>query len=132
MISLINPTGKAIRSDSEGDGHYGARRGAVRHKGIDLLCVPGQDVLSPVAGFMLRVAFPYADDLSWTGIVIQGDWCRLKMFYLEPYINITGAKVSAGQPVGKAQDISRRYSDKMQPHIHLEFEEISQDPAMFL
>ena len=131
MIDLINPTGKGIRSDSAGDGHWQANRGDRRHKGIDLLCDPGQDILSPIKGFVMRVAYPYGDDSSWKGIVIQGDWCRIKMYYLDPFVRI-GRQVTQGEPIGKAQNISLRYGDKMRPHVHLEFEEIIPNPELYL
>ena len=131
MINLINPTGKGIRSDSAGDGHWQAMRGGRRHKGVDFLCDPGQDVLAPIKGFILRTAHPYGDDLSWKGIVIQGDWCRIKMYYLDPFVRI-GRQVVQGESIGKAQNISLRYSEGMRPHIHLEFEEIIPNPELYL
>jgi len=131
MIDLINPTGKGIRSDSAGDGHWQARRGSRLHKGIDLLCTPGQDIVAPIKGFIIRVAFPYADDISWKGIVIAGDWCRIKMYYLEPFVGI-GKEVYCGESIGKAQNISLRYGGDMRPHIHLEFEEIIPNPELFM
>jgi len=131
MIDLINPTGRGIRSDSEGDGHWQAKRGDRRHKGIDLFCDPGQDILSPIKGFIMRIAYPYADDLSWKGIVIQGDWCRIKMYYLDPFVRI-GRQIIQGEVIGKAQNISLRYGDKMRSHVHLEFEEIIPNPELYL
>jgi len=131
MINLLNPTGKGIRSDSAGDGHWQANRGDRRHKGIDLLCDPGQDILSPIKGFVTRVAYPYADDPSWKGIVIQGDWCRIKMYYLDPFVRI-GRQVTQGEVIGKAQNISLRYGGDMRAHVHLEFEEIIPNPELYL
>lgn len=131
MINLLNPTGKGIRSDSAGDGHWQARRGDRLHKGIDLLCNPGQDVVAPLAGFVTRIAFPYGDDLSWKGVVIQGDWCRIKLYYLDPFVG-AGKQVYRGEPIGKAQNISLRYGGEMRAHIHLEFEEIIPNPEFYL
>ena len=131
MITLLNPTGKPIRSDAAGDGHYGAKRGIRLHKGIDLLCDPGQDVVSPLQGFVMRIAFPYADDLAYKGIVIQGEWCRIKIFYVEPFVG-NGVQVYRGQPIAKAQNVALRYGGDMRPHVHLEFEEIIPNPEFFI
>ena len=38
-----------IRSDSMGDGQFGAPRGDKTHRGIDYLTYEGQPILSPVA-----------------------------------------------------------------------------------
>jgi hypothetical protein len=133
MIALLNPTGKPIRSDAAGDGHYGARRGDRRHAGTDYLCDPGQDVVSPMKGFIVRIAYPYADDLGWKGIVIQSDWCRLRIYYLTPFVGI-GKEVYRGQPVGTAQDVRQRYPKliAMQPHVHLEIDSIEKNPEFFI
>jgi len=132
MRSLLNPTGKGIRVDAGGDGHFGAKRGKRWHKGLDFFCTPGQDIVAPDKGFVTRVSFPYEDDLSWKGIVLQLDWCRIKMFYLDPFVKV-GAQVYRGQVIAKAQDITLRYPKlNMSPHIHLEFEDIIPDPEFFM
>ena len=51
---MINPTGKGIRSDAAGDGHYGAKRGHRLHFGLDLLCDPYQPIKAPVGGRISR------------------------------------------------------------------------------
>jgi len=127
---MINPTGGGIRNDSEGSGYYGAKRGDRQHHGIDFHCHPGQPVKSPIDGSITRIARPYADSEEYSGCVIQGKRISVKLFYLSPFPEIIGKRVTAGETIGKAQDISRRYSDKMTPHIHLEIDHC--DPLLFL
>ena len=60
-----------IRSDSKGDGHYLAPRGDRLHQGVDYVVAPGENILMPFNGYMVREARPYTDcDLS--GCVLQG------------------------------------------------------------
>ena len=127
---MINITGQGIRNDSKGQGHYRAKRGSRRHKGADYVCTPGQDVPAPISATIVREAIPYADDDRYSGVVLQGEHMRLKMFYLSPDRSLIGKKVKAGQVIGTAQDISQKYSPAMMPHIHLEIVEM--DPELFV
>ena len=110
-----------IRSDPAGDGHYGAPRGARTHRGVDYQCTPGCAVLSPVQGTVTKLGFPYADDLQWRYVqILDKDNTRHRLFYVLPGI-VLGLPVEADQPIGCAQDISRRYPHKgMLPHVHYE------------
>ena len=57
-----------IRSDSYGDGHFGASRdgGARDHEGIDLVVVPGEVVYSPMDAVVVnRSVYPYSSDHSY-------------------------------------------------------------------
>lgn len=128
MLKIINPTGGKLRSDSEGHGAYGAPRGHRLHKGKDYEATPGQIVYAPIEGTVERYARPYADDNNYSGLVIQGEHARIKMFYVNPQVE-QGDEVKAGQVVGFAQDISKKYGSDMAPHVHLEFETIN--PELF-
>ncbi len=119
---MRNPTGRGIRSDSWGDGHYGASRGTRKHEGTDYLCVPGQNIIAPIIGQLTRTVFVYKDDLDWMGCEIVGDNCRLYIFYMVPESTRIMSFVQAGDLIGVAQDISKKYNDKMMPHVHLQFE----------
>ena len=128
---MISPTGKTnVRSDSKGDGHYGASRGGRMHDGTDYPCTPGQPVVAPIDGTVIREAAPYADDAKYRGVVIQGAHARVKMFYLIPDKALIGKRVSQGQAVGTAQDISAKYGQAMIPHIHMQIE--SYDPEILI
>lgn len=124
---MISPTGKGIRSDGAGDGRYGTARGDKIHKGTDYLCEPGQPVYSPITGTIIREARPYTEG-PYSGLLIQGKHCSVKLFYLKP--GVTSGPVKQGQVIGIAQDISKKHGDNMTPHIHLEIESL--DPDIFV
>jgi len=118
-MKIINPTGLGLREDSGGSGRFGSPRGQRKHKGIDLLCEPGQVVLAPTFGRIVR-AFPYADDTKYVGCRIFNDQYMSKLFYFVPYEDLIMDDVQAGQEIGIAQDISQKYGGGMRAHIHLE------------
>ena len=118
MCMMFNPTGGKIRSDTVGDGHFGARRGRHIHAGIDLMCMPGQDVFSPITGVAERTARPYPNDSRWLGIFIVGKEYNVKMFYMFPEVEYP-RNVTRGERVGYAQDIGLKY-EGCHPHVHLE------------
>ena len=110
-----------IRHDKAGSGAYGAPRGSRTHCGIDYHCTPGEPVLSPVAGEVTKLGYPYGDDLTWRYVQItdeKGENHRL--FYVEPAVAL-GQVVNGGEAIAIAQDISERYPDQgMLPHVHYE------------
>jgi murein DD-endopeptidase MepM/ murein hydrolase activator NlpD len=118
MSILFNPTAGKIRSDSVGDGHFGARRGRRIHAGLDLEAIPGQDVYSPISGTAIRTARPYVGDSRWLGIFIEGKIFDVKMFYLMPEVDYP-SEVKRGERIGVAQDIGLKY-EGCTPHVHLE------------
>ncbi len=125
-----------IRNDSQGHGHFGARRaGGLRsHKGIDLICFEGQTVYCPIYGYVERRSNPYANDSRWTGCKIVGTGKHkgysMKIWYMQP-IKI-GESVIPGSHLGSAQAISGKYTG-MKDHIHLQLYFINQviDPTPF-
>lgn len=128
---ILNPTGREIRSDSAGDGHYHAPRGSRLHEGLDFVCLPCDDVLMPITGKITRMCYPYSDK-SYGGVYIKSDWCDIKMFYFEPDLDLIGKIVRQGDIIGKAQDITIRYPDQgMMPHIHLAITSISKNPEFY-
>ncbi len=128
-MRLLNPTGKPVRMDRQGSGLWNARRGARRHKGVDFLCDPGQEVLSPIDGFVLREARPYEQGV-YSGLVIQAPDVHVKIFYIDPLRELIGGQVLRGQPIGYAQDISAKYAGGMLPHVHLQIDGI--DPMALM
>lgn len=132
---LYNPTNLGIRSDSGGDGHFGASRGDKKHKGLDFICAPGQIIKAVIAGKLIR-AYPYAGDVIFTGCRIWGkDWMS-KMFYFIPHKHLINEDVLAGENIGIAQDISAKYGGGMKPHIHVELYKLNPtklvDPEEYL
>jgi len=128
---IESPTGLGIRNDSEGFGHYGAPRGGRRHEGTDFECIPGQVVKCPIDdATVVRSARPYRDDAFYSGVVVENARIRVKMFYCKPFPGLIGKKVRCGQGIAEAQDISKKYSDGMTPHIHLQIDAV--DPTLLI
>lgn len=126
---MISPTGRECRgSDKWGSGHYLAPRGGKLHQGRDYKCVPGQKVVSPIHGQIVRIAKPYPKGI-WSGVLIQGPRIAVKLFYLKPDSSLVGLMVGQGQVIGTAQDIAEKYPG-MISHIHLEI--CSADPEVFI
>lgn len=126
---MISPTGKGIRNDKLGQGHYGASRGSRKHKGLDFECQPGQIVVSPIDGTVLREARPYGHSI-FSGLLIAGKDMALKLFYLIPTGSLIGHDVKQGEAIGIAQDISSMYGSDMDSHIHLSI--VSANPRLFM
>lgn len=119
---MIVLTPSVIRSDSAGEGHYGASRGSRTHKGIDYLCEPGAPVFAPCSGKVTKHGYPYPD-LSYHYIQITDGDRDHRLFYCYPLIEV-GEYVTEGQIVAEAEDITARYPGQgMQPHIHYEVKE---------
>lgn len=120
-----SPTGRPVRgTDAWGSGAFGAPRGGRPHYGVDYVCEPGQVVVAPCTSVVVRVRRPYADDLSWSGILLRvPDLAEVTLYYLQPTA-ASGTSVTAGQAIGVAQDITRRYTDPARgpitPHVHAE------------
>lgn len=132
---MISPTGHGTRGvDVWGQGRYGAPRdgGKRIHKGADFVCIPGQDIVSPINGVVVREKIPYSTKshgVLFGGLLIKNSHCEITMFYFEPLREILRMPITKGQVIGKAQDIGLRYPGII-PHIHLEFTSI--DPELFI
>lgn len=116
-----NPTGQGVRSDSGGDGKFGAPRGERPHFGTDFLCDPGQGVVA-VTDMQYRrlVERVYVDDTTYRGMEFETPYGHLiTYFYVDSSINHL-EQVKAGQLVGLAQDISKKYGGGMKPHVHVQ------------
>lgn len=122
LTPIVTPL--SIRSDTSGDGHFKAYRdrngSAGTHEGIDLLVYEGQDIYSPFDGIVVRNAIPYKSDTRWKGLLLRrADGLEVIIFYMTPSVG-EGTNVKAGQKIGKAQAISKKYSSAMRNHIHVE------------
>jgi murein DD-endopeptidase MepM/ murein hydrolase activator NlpD len=112
-----------IRMDASGSGRFGSSRGGGSrlHNGVDLEVIKGQPVYAPFAGTITKQAYPYEDDRKYTGVhLTRKDGVKMKVFYMLPKPGIIGKAVSAGDEIGRAQDISEKYGAPMKPHIHVE------------
>lgn len=123
MDKLISPTGGSIREDEAGSGGFGAPRGNRFHDGIDWLCVPGDDVQAPCDCRIMRIIYPYGDDLSYRGAVLEGKLSGkvfVIMFYVDVKDEMVGKILKQGDVIGKAQDVTARYPNQgMKPHVHM-------------
>ncbi|EAL67009.1 hypothetical protein DDB_G0280935 [Dictyostelium discoideum AX4] len=141
---LVSPTGKGIRNDRGGQGHYGASRGGRKHMGIDFSSIVGQDIVAPISGKVVnfkgaRTKYPMLQ-LYPSKKFTEFDY--LQMLYVHPPVGINmGAsyQVSVGDTIGIAANLQELgYSVEVTPHIHLELKKnvpgkdpISIDPTKF-
>jgi len=122
-----NPTGGKVRGcDTEyGCGNYGASRGSRKHDGSDYESVPGQEIVSPVNGEIIRGSNPYKNDPSYNGVFIRSaEGKSVWVWYLSPDKGIIGSKVQEGDRIGTAQDLTTKYPAKngnpaITNHIHV-------------
>ena len=126
VFYTISPTGGGVRNDAGGSGYWLAKRGTKLHQGVDyeLPHGAGQLVISPIAGRIERIAYPYSDTQDFAGCEIRGDGIWIKMFYFRLHDSLIKQRVVIGQEIGVAQDISKRYPN-VTPHIHLEIIKIN-------
>lgn len=112
--------GSTRLADRWGHGRFGEPRGARTHGGLDIVAVPGEVVSSPIEGTITPESLPYADDASYRGLLISGtgpwEGYEVRMFYVVGFLS---GRVAAGQTVGLAQDLGRRYPG-ITNHVHLE------------
>ncbi|HUD34264.1 MAG TPA: hypothetical protein VMR43_14820 [Variovorax sp.] len=106
--------------DAHGSGQFGESRGNRKHKGLDVVANVGEMIFSPIEGTIVREAFPYKDDPSVRGVVIQGtgtwEGYEVKVFYAQGLV--CGA-VLPGQHIAFAQDLTKKYLG-ITNHIHVE------------
>jgi len=108
-------------TDAWGSGYFHAPRGNRKHNGIDFAIAKDSYVLSPVAGIVTKVGYPYADDLSYRYIQITSNEYKWRLFYIEPSIN-KGDSINIGDVLGTVQDLDTRYPD-ITSHIHVEIKD---------
>jgi murein DD-endopeptidase MepM/ murein hydrolase activator NlpD len=146
---FVNPTGKDIRNDSEGLGHFGAPRGIRNgkkrfHEGIDFSATVGQTVVAPLSGKVInfkgaKTGYPMLQ-LYPSKAFTEFDY--IQILYVHPPIGVNMGEyrqVSVGSFIGIAaslQDLG--YSAGVTPHIHLELKKnmpgknpVSIDPKSF-
>lgn len=110
-------------SDAQGSGEFGAPRGTRKHNGIDYKAQPGDVILSPVAGKVTKLGYPYDPKDAKKGHlryvqVSAVDGLDHRLFYIAPCVAI-GDRVEVGDPVGVSQDLRPVYPG-ITPHVHYE------------
>jgi hypothetical protein len=135
---LANPTGHDVRGeDVYGAGAFGASRGggARRHRGADYIAEPGEIVRAPIAGVVQRIGFAYRGDERYRYVELSDASAQraVRVLYVGPLVQL-GAVVRAGDPIGRAQDLSVRYPRGITNHVHVELKQggVLGDPASLL
>jgi len=118
-------------SDKYGAGHFGASRTSRRpdgskkirkHNGIDYLCPPESQVLSPVTGKITKLGYAYKKDENENPYryvqVTASDGKQHRVFYVEPILPL-GRRVREGDIIGFSQDLGKRYPG-ITDHVHYE------------
>ncbi|MFC1806962.1 M23 family metallopeptidase [Candidatus Omnitrophota bacterium] len=126
--------GIAMRSDSMGNGEYGARRsgGRRKHKGVDLEGDVGEVVVASLSGF------------ATTGEVKRGMGKYVKILHRDGYQTVYGHLLSVsakneswvwqGHEIGAVGKTGNANYKRMKPHVHFEIKknEICEDPLPYL
>ncbi len=120
------------RKDNQGGSFFGDRRGARRHKGVDIAAEAGTPVTSPVWGRVeIRDSYGPGHPLvgRFTNVWVHGDDGRsYGLYYVaakdangNPLVK-NGDRVAPGAALGTVQDRASK-DPGMQNHIHFEIEE---------
>ncbi len=122
--AVARPVEGPVRGlDAYGSGAFGAPRDGGRrtHGGVDLVAAPGQPVRAPIAGVVSRVGVVYAgpDDLRYVEIANAVTGVKARVLYVGAKVT-PGRTVAAGDPIGRAQSLARRYPGGITNHVHLE------------
>jgi hypothetical protein len=131
---MINPTGGCIRRDSCGFGYFGAvrvkenggRTMRYRHRGVDYVCLPGQEVWMPFTSVVIRRKVPHD---KFNGMLFRGKGIVGTLFYVDFEETLIGKEIKGGDLVGYAEDISKLFPDVV-PHVHFQIDKI--DPEMLI
>ncbi|OCK44390.1 hypothetical protein BA195_06850 [Tenacibaculum soleae] len=99
-------------NDPTGFGHFGAKRGTRKHKGHDIISVPGESVVSMIDGVVTKIGYAYKNALQFRYVEVTNDTYRVWLMYLEHANLKVGQTVCAGQRVGYAMDIAKYHNAK--------------------
>ena len=120
MLKTIGPH----RSDSMGNGEFGAPRGSRTHNGIDYAVAPDAKVLAIRGGKVTKLGYPYPPSdpkkgkFRYVEVTDMNDH-KVRYFYTLPTVAV-GDLISMDDPIGIAQDLRDAYGDAMTPHVHVE------------
>lgn len=106
------------KCDGHGCGHWHAPRGKRVHEGVDLECIPGTPVDSPVQGTVTKLGIVYVDDHHWRYVQVSSEGYDFRLFYVDPVVEV-GQIVSAGSMLGRLQRLGTRY-ERITEHVHFE------------
>lgn len=112
-------------NDVHGSGAYGASRGSRVHKGVDIACYKGSEVLSVSDGIVTKIGYPYDPNnkkkghLRYVQVTFGGS--DFRYFYIYPTVGI-GDNVKIGDALGITQGLSDIY-EGITDHFHFEIKE---------
>lgn len=109
------------KCDAHGCGEFRASRGSRKHNGVDLECLPGTLVSSPVCGTVTKLGYPYSDDLSFRYVQVESQGYEFRIFYVDPLVSV-GDQVRKGDILGACQGLQGRYPG-ITNHVHLEIKD---------
>ncbi|CAL8329238.1 leukocyte cell-derived chemotaxin-2 [Gadus morhua] len=109
-------------SDRHGEGRFGAQRQGRTHKGLDILCSDGSNVLAPFDVQLNGKLTVYADPTNAQtainkGINLRGEGLCFKLFYVDP-VQTTGT-IRKGQKIGTMLPMQTVYPG-IQSHVHVQ------------
>jgi len=139
ILPWVRPYRGRRDTDPQGSGVFGASRdgGTRRHLGLDLVSVPGDEVVSPIFGTITRIGWAYKDG-KLGSMTIEGrdqhKGATVKLLYVKASLQ-SGLDVDAGYIVGYAEDVAAYHEAKghggMTNHVHGELTMIV-DPGQYL
>lgn len=109
------------QTDNYGSGLFGASRdgGSRTHKGVDFCCYPGTKILAPACGRVIKIGYPYGDDLSFRYVrieTVRGDIHTV--MYISPLVEVGDSVIGGLTAIGESQDLQKRYPSGMTNHVH--------------
>ncbi len=121
-MKWVNPTGGLVRgTDPMGSGEFGAPRGGRDHMGTDYLGVPGQTILWVCGGKVVKIGYPYSDDLRFRYVAFKtAEGHYVRQLYVNPdEWAVVGNEIIAGREAGILQALHGRYP-QIKNHCHVD------------
>lgn len=129
-MKLSSPTWRLIfrGSDPTGNGWFGASRsgGKRKHKGVDLVVTPGEEIFAMMSGIVTKLGYVYSnpkqDKPTMRFVEIQqtvgNDHYKLWQMYVDPSVK-KFQSIERNEIIGEAQDIADYWnSSEMKNHVH--------------
>lgn len=105
-------------NDPTGHGYYGAKRGTKKHKGVDLVSIPEEDVFASIHGIVTKLGQVYKKPAKFKYVEITNDVYRIRLMYCKPSVKLN-QRIFECDIIGNAQDIAGYWNSKMKNHIHM-------------
>ena len=100
-------------NDPTGYGHFGAKRGSRKHRGHDIVSIPGESVVSMIEGTVTKIGYPYSGSAAshLRYVEVSNDTYRIRLMYLTPTDKIkVGDYVCEGDRIGYASEIAKYHN----------------------